>query len=426
MTVALLSIGTELTRGEIVDTNSAWLAAELTESGFDVTASWCVPDHLERITTSLQSLAKQHHIIICTGGLGPTSDDVTAAAAAQAGGVELVRDESALLAIRRRLEGRGRTPTKAHEKQADMPEGCVMLPNADGTAPGFSLQIGDATAFFLPGVPREMRRMFKDHVLGRIRPAAPNNSFQVRLRTYGLGESAVAQQLEGIEEANPGVTLGYRAHFPEVDVKVLGQAPNQASAHELVLATAEKVRERLGDIVYGEGDEDLADIVGRELRGRGWRLALAESCTGGLISHLLTSHPGASEYLIGSAVTYANSAKTRLLGVPEDTLRAHGAVSAEVAAAMAEGARRCCETDVGLAVTGIAGPTGGTSNKPVGLCFWACAHPGGTTIRDRVFRGDRTEIRTHVAHAALDLLRRVATGRGEAPDDPRLSLPPAS
>jgi len=426
MSVALLSIGTELTRGEIVDTNSAWLAAQLTECGFEVSTVWCVPDDVKRIADSIRSLATEHHIIISTGGLGPTSDDVTAAAAALAAGVEVVRDESALLAVRRRIESRGRTPTKAQEKQADIPEGCKMLPNADGTAPGFSVQVEESTAFFLPGVPREMRRMFSERVLPRIRPTAPNNTFQVRLRTYGLGESAVAQRLEGIETAHPGVVLGYRAHFPEVDVKVLGSASNLASAQELVLATTEEVRERLGDIVYGEGDEDLPGIVGRAIRARGWRLALAESCTGGLISHLLTSHPGASEYLIGAAVTYANSAKTRLLGVHEDTLRAHGAVSAEVAAAMAEGARRCCETDVGLAVTGIAGPTGGTSNKPVGLCFWACSHPQGTTIRERVFRGDRGEIRIHVAHAALDLLRRVATGRGDAPDDPRLSLPPAS
>jgi nicotinamide-nucleotide amidase len=427
MGVAILSIGTELTRGEIVDSNSAWLAAELTEAGFDVWTKWGVPDDVERISLALRALSERHRFIIATGGLGPTSDDLTAEAAAHAAKVELVRDESALLAVRRRIESRGRVATKQQEKQADIPAGSDILPNADGTAPGFSLQIGDCTTFFMPGVPREMRRMFSDHVLGRIRPAAPNNSFQIRLRTYGLGESAVAQRLEGLAEAHPGVTLAYRAHFPEVDVKVHGRATTQGAARELVVAAADEARSRLGDIVYGEGDEDLPLIVARALRGRGWRLAVAESCTGGLISHLLTSNAGASEYFIGSAVTYANSAKTRLLGVPEDTLRAHGAVSAEVAAAMAEGARRCCQVDVGIAVTGIAGPAGGTTKKPVGLCFWACSHPGGTTVRERVFRGDRGEVRTHVAHATLDLLRRVALGLDEeAPDDPRLSLPPAS
>jgi len=412
MTAAILSIGTELTRGEIVNTNAAWLSAELTAAGFTVDAIEVIADDMDRMVSTIQRIAAGHRVVIVTGGLGPTTDDMTAAAAAKAAGVSLVRDESALLAIRRRVEARGRTMNAGHEKQADLPAGADVLPNGVGTAPGFSFAIGDTPLFFLPGVPREMKRMFTDQVLPRIRPTAPNNTFQVRLRTYGLGESLVGQALKDIEGTHAGVTLGYRVHFPEVDVKVHARGANQQLARDLALRAAAEVRKRLGDVVYGEGDEAFAEMVGRAVRSRGYSLALAESCTGGLIAHMLTHYP-ASDYLVGGAVTYANSAKTRLLGVSEDTLRGHGAVSAEVAAEMAEGVRRVCETDVGLSVTGIAGPTGGTAEKPVGLVYWAVSHPGGTVVRTKVFQGEREEVQTAAAYAVLDLLRRIALGLPE-------------
>ncbi|MBL9021783.1 MAG: competence/damage-inducible protein A [Myxococcales bacterium] len=422
MAVALLSIGTELTRGEIVDTNAAWLAATLTEEGFDVACAQVVGDEHEHIVATLQRLGAEQRIVIVTGGLGPTSDDITTACAAQAAKVDLVLDESALLSIRRKVEAKGRLVTKHHEKQAEIPRGAEILPNADGTAPGYSIAIDSARFFFLPGVPREMKRMFKEQVLPRIRPIAPNDTYVVRLRTFGLPESTAAQLLEDIELEN--ISLAYRVHFPELDVKVRAKGANLAAARELATQAAAVVRERLGDVVYGEGDDSLPSITGRALRLRGWRLALAESCTGGLISHLVTSYPGASDFLIGSAVVYANSAKTRMLGVSEDTLRGHGAVSAEVAAEMAQGARRLCEVDVGLSVTGIAGPSGGSSAKPVGLVYWAVAHPGGTFVQERVFRGDRNEIQIHAAYSALDLLRRVASGLPEGSQPPVSQRPP--
>ncbi len=409
MTVALLSIGTELTRGEIVNTNAPWLASELSASGFNVATVEAVPDDLDAIVGALKRLAQTYRLVIVTGGLGPTTDDLTAAAAARAAEVELVRDESAMLAVRRRVEAFGKTMNAGLEKQADVPAGAETLANSNGTAPGFCLQLGDTPVFFLPGVPREMKRMFTEQVLPRVRPSAPNTTFQVRLRTYGLGESSIGQALEGLEAAHPGVTLGYRIQFPEVDVKVHARAASQSAAREAALRAAEEVKARLGDVVYGTGDESFPEIVGRAVRGRGWRLAVAESCTGGLILHLLTSYP-ASDYLVGGAVTYANSAKSRLLGVFEDTLRGHGAVSTEVAAEMAEGARRLCECDVALSITGIAGPTGGTATKPVGLVYWSVAHPGGTIVRDRVFVGNRDEVQLAAAYAGLDLLRRTAAG----------------
>ena len=412
MSVALLSIGTELIRGEIVNTNASWLAAELTAAGFNVAAVETAPDDVDTVANVIKRLALTHRLVIGTGGLGPTTDDLTAAAAARAAGAALVRDESALLAIRRRVESRGKVMNAGLEKQADVPAGSETLANANGTAPGFSLQIGESAAFFLPGVPREMRRMFTEQLLPRVRPAAPNNSFQVRLRTFGMGESAIGQALEGIEAAHRGVTLGYRVNFPEVDVKIHARAPSQALARDVAIAAAADVKARLGNVLYGEGDETFPEIVGRAVRGRGWRLALAESCTGGLIAHLLTTRP-ASDYLVGGAVTYATSATSRLLGVSEDTLRGHGAVSAEVAAEMAEGARRLCECDVGLGVAGTFAPTATSDGTPSGLVFSAVAHPGGTVVRDRVFNGDRDEVQLASAYAGLDLLRRVAAGMAE-------------
>ena len=412
MTVALLSIGTELTRGEIVNTNASWLAAELSASGFNVVAAEALPDDLEVVAGALKRLAQTYRLVIVTGGLGPTTDDLTAAAAAHAAAAPLVRDESAMLAVRRRVESFGKTMNAGLEKQAYFPAGAETLPNSNGTAPGFSIQLGDTPVFFLPGVPREMKRMFTEQVLPRVRPQAPNTTFQVRLRTYGLGESSIGQALEGLEAAHPGVTLGYRIQFPEVDVKVHARAASQSAAREAALRAAEEVKSRLGDVVYGTGDESFPEIVGRAVRARGWRLAVAESCTGGLVMHLLTSYP-ASDYLVGGAVTYANSAKSRLLGVFEDTLRGHGAVSTEVAAEMAEGARRLCECDVALSITGIAGPTGGTATKPVGLVYWSVAHPSGTIVRDRVFVGSRDEVQLAAAYAGLDLLRRTAAGLPE-------------
>ena len=413
MSAAILTIGTELTRGEIVNANAAWLATELTEAGFTVQAIDTVPDELDAVVAAFQRLAGVARIVIATGGLGPTTDDLTAAAAARAAGVELVRDESSVLAIRRRVESRGGTMNAGHEKQADVPAGAEILPNAEGTAPGFSMHLGGATVLCLPGVPREMKEMFLAQVLPRVRSHGESNTHQIVLRTYGMGESAVGLALDGVEAAYPGVTLGYRVHFPEVDVKVHARAAVQSMARELALRAAEDVKRRLGDVVHGEGDDTFPGIVGRARRGRGWRLAVAESCTGGLISRVLTSVAGASDYLVGGAVTYANSAKTRLLGVSEDTLRGHGAVSGEVAAEMAEGVRRLCECDVGVGVTGIAGPTGGSEEKPVGLVFWSLSHPGGTIVRSRVFPGDRDAVQTAAAYAALDLLRRAASGLPE-------------
>jgi nicotinamide-nucleotide amidase len=410
MSASVLCIGTELTRGEIVNTNATWLAGELTAIGYDVVEVTVVDDDPSRIVATLERLAAQSRVIVATGGLGPTTDDLTAAAVARAMGVALERHQPSIEAIRRRFEGLGRKMSPSNEKQADVPRGADVLPNPVGTAPGFAVTIAGARAYFLPGVPREMKRLYADHVAPQIAKTAPNLTYQIRLKTFGLPESVVGEKLSGVEVAFPGITIGYRAHFPEIEVKIHARADSHADAQALATRAAIEVRGRLGDIVYGEGDDTFPVVVGRAVRNRGWRLAMAESCTGGLVGQLLTREP-ASDFFVGGAVTYANSAKSRLLGVSEEVLRGHGAVSGEVAAAMAEGARRLADCEIAFAITGIAGPGGGTPEKPIGLVYWAVAHPGGTVVRERVFSGDRTQIQMFAAFAALALVREICLAK---------------
>ncbi len=412
MTCAVLSIGTELTRGELVNSNAAWLATELTALGFEVVELDTVDDDRSRIVAALERLASGARVVVCTGGLGPTTDDVTTEAVANALGVRLARDEVSLELIRRRLEKFGRTMTETNAKQADFPEGADILPNPVGTAPGFGVRIGECMAYFMPGVPREMTKMFLDQVTPRIRALASNNLHQSRMRTFGLPESVVGEKLAGIEQDFPGTTIGYRAHFPEIEVKVLARAASHSAAREVCERATAEVRARLGGYVFGDADDSFAGVVGRALRAKGWTLAIAESCTGGLVGHMLTREPGASDFLLLDAVTYANSAKARVLGIDEDTIRWHGAVSSEVAAAMAVGAKRISGADVALALTGVAGPSGGGEQKPVGTVFLALARPDGTTdVKHRVFPGERLQIQTLASYAGLQLLRELCTPR---------------
>jgi len=274
------------------------------------------------------------------------------------------------------------------------------------------VRIGECVAYFMPGVPREMKKMFEEQVVPRVRALAQNNLYQLRMRTFGLPESVVGERLAGVEAAFPGTVIGYRAHFPEIEVKVLSRAASHAAARDLCERATAEVRARLGSHVFGEAEDTFAAVVGRALRGRGWSLAIAESCTGGLVGHMLTREPGASDFLLLDAVTYANSAKSRILGVDEETIRWHGAVSSEVAAAMAQGARRVSGADVALALTGIAGPSGGSEEKPVGTVYIAVARPDGTTdVKHRVFGGDRTQIQTLAAYAGLQLVRELCATR---------------
>ncbi len=411
MKAATLTLGTELTRGELVDTNGAWLADELTSLGVEVLAQLTVDDDPGRIERAVSALAADVDVIVVTGGLGPTSDDRTAASVASLLGEELVRHPGVLERVRELWRSRGREMPASNAKQADLPASASVLPNPMGTAPGFRVRVAGADAFFMPGVPREMRRIFVDSVAPALAPRVARRSHQIHLRTFGRSESDLADALEGIEQAHPGITLGYRAHFPEIELKVLARAGDELAAEQLAAEVAEELRRRLGRTIFGERDDTFPGVVGRELRDRGLSLALAESCTGGLVGAKLTSVPGSSEYLLLDAVVYANSAKEKLLGVRQETLRGFGAVSAETAAQMAEGARRVAAADLAVSVTGIAGPGGGTDEKPVGTVYFGVARAGARTHTFlRNLPGDRERIRELAAYVAMESIRRAARG----------------
>jgi nicotinamide-nucleotide amidase len=406
MTAAVLCIGTELTRGELLNSNATWLAESLTRMGLEVTAVDCVDDDRERIEAYLRRLSSQHRVLVCTGGLGPTTDDITTECAARVAGVGLTRDPASLQAIEARLRRYGySTLAPSNAKQADFPEGARVLPNANGTAPGFCIKLHDCASYFMPGVPSEMKAMFETHIAPDLAALVSESRHQIVLRCFGLPESAVNDRLAGVE-ATYGVLIGYRASLPEIEVKVLARASSNDAAAALARRAADEVRARLGDHVYGEGFGSLPEHVGTLLTARGLTLAIAESCTGGLAAELVTRIPGSSRYFLGGVVAYANSAKTTLLGVPSELIASHGAVSAEVARAMAEGVRSRLGADLGLAFTGIAGPDGGTEQKPVGLVHWALARADGTEQRERVFPGARLDVRRRAAFAGFDLIRR--------------------
>ena len=412
MTAAVLSIGTELTRGELVNTNAAWLGEELTELGFEVVEHATVDDQLDRIVTLIRRFAETNTVVVVTGGLGPTSDDLTTAAAAAAAGVELRRDERVVEGIRQKFKAFGRVMPESNAKQGDFPEGAQVLPNPVGTAPGFAMSLEEARFFFVPGVPREMKHIFHESIVPAIAALAEPRTHQVHIRTFGMTESGVAQALGALEKKHKGLTLGYRAHFPEIEVKVHVRDDSAPEAERRSESIAEEVRALLGDAVFGGRADSFAEAVGKALRDKGKTLAVAESCTGGRVGEMLTRVPGASNYLMLDAVVYANSAKEAVLGVGQDILRAHGAVSAETAAAMAEGALRVAGADIAVSITGIAGPDGGTEDKPVGTIWFGLARRGERTItKHRKLPWGRERVQILASYVALELVRRAALGR---------------
>ena len=412
MTAAILSIGTELTRGELINTNAAWLGEELTKLGFEVAEHATVDDDLDRIVMLIRRFSEQHRVVIATGGLGPTSDDLTTEAAAKAGGVALRRDQSVVEGIREKFKAFGRVMPESNAKQGDFPEGADVLPNAMGTAPGFAMTLDRARMFFVPGVPREMEHIFRESILPAIAPLAERRTHQVHIRTFGMTESGVSQAVRHLEQEHEGLTLGYRAHFPEIEVKVHVRAETAREATECAEAIASEVRRILGDAVFGGKEDSFAEVVGAALRDKGKTLAVAESCTGGQVGEMLTRIPGASDYLLLDAVVYANSAKEAVLGVSTDLLRAHGAVSSEAAAAMAEGALRVAGADIAVSITGIAGPGGGSEDKPVGTVWFGLARKGQPTVtKHRKLPWGRDRVQTLSAYVALELVRRAVLGR---------------
>ncbi len=408
-TIAVLTIGDELLNGEMADTNTAAIAAILEPEGYRVREALTVNDEEGDICEALHYLANRREVVIVTGGLGPTDDDLTAQAAARAFGLKTTADPGALEQINRHFSRLGLPMHPGNAKQASIPVGAAILPNTRGTAPGFEMRQGETDLFFLPGVPEEMTAMLRGAVLPALqqRGGSPAPQQERILTVFGLSEPKTESLLKK-QPFPAGVNLAFGVDFPLVHVKL--RAAGEGSPGRLEQAE-EMTRRALGEFVATSNKEPLADCVGRLLTERGQTLSLAESCTGGLIAKLLTDLPGASAFLERGAVTYANSAKKAWLGVGESLLEEHGAVSAECARAMAQGVRQAAATDLALAVTGIAGPDGGTLEKPVGTVFIAMASRDQMWVKGYRFAGDRQKIRLLTATMALDWLRRHLTGQ---------------
>jgi len=403
----LLAIGSELLGPLRSDTNTLWLTARLLEAGIEVGARGTITDDAALLEHALRAALERADVVLATGGLGPTADDLTREAAAAALGRRLRRDPGLLQALRDRFASFGRRMSPVNEKQADVIEGAVVLPNARGTAPGQRIEHEGRMLVLLPGPPGEMQPMFEEQVLPLLRGRAGGRILRTRvLRIAAMPESEVDALVAPLyrDVRNPRTTiLGAPG---EVELHLTGEGASVEEAEERIESLARGMRERLAERIYSEDGRDLPKVVAALLRERGLSLAVAESCTGGLLAARLTDVPGASAFLERAFVTYSNRAKVEELGVEASLLERKGAVSEEVAAAMAAGARRAARTDVGVAVTGIAGPEGGTAEKPVGLVFVALDGTAGTRVRHGRHPGGRERVRFQATQVALEMLRR--------------------
>jgi nicotinamide-nucleotide amidase len=399
----IIAQGEEIVSGALVDSNSARICTRLGEVGLVPGRITAVGDVLDDLVSAFREAAARSRVVVSTGGLGPTSDDLTAEAVARAFDRPLREDPVALAQIEARYASRGRTMPPLNRKQAMLPDGARVLENTLGTAPGFLVEVAGSVIHCLPGPPFEMRPMLDRWVVPDVaaRFSLPPRRTIV-LRCFGMPESVAAERMAGF--ARDGVEIGYRAAMPEVHVK-LHVSPGVDTEPLL-----DEARARLGDVVFGVDTGDLASVCHHHLQRRGETVAVAESCTGGRLGAMLTAMPGASRTFVGGALVYANREKIRQCGVPSALLDVHGAVSEPVARALAEGMRAACETTWGLSVTGIAGPDGGTPEKPVGTVWVACAGPNGTSTRLVRAPYDRERVMAFAAGNALDLLRRATVG----------------
>ncbi len=411
MKLEVLTIGTELLLGYTVDTNAAELGRALAAAGAEITRHTTVADRPEAIRASVVEALDRTGFVITTGGLGPTRDDMTKTVVADLFGKRLLLDERLLANIRARFDRMGRPMPASNRTQAEVPEDAVILPNARGTAPG--LWVEDArgrTVVLLPGVPREMQGLLVEEVLPRI-VARQGGDRRVVLsrtvRTTGVSESALAERVGPIEPDIAPLTLAYLPSVEGVDLRVTAWGLELEDAAARLTAVVARLKVAVGEHGYGEDDADLAAVLLEALRTGRHRLAVAESCTGGMVGERITNIPGASDTFIGGVVAYADVIKTAALKVPLETLEAYGAVSEETVRAMAEGAQRLFSADCTIAVTGIAGPGGGTPEKPVGTVWLAARVHTNTRALKRVLPGDRDDVRRRAAQAGLDLLRRL-------------------
>ncbi len=406
----ILCVGTELLLGDIVNTNAKELSAALRGLGIGVYWQSVVGDNPERLRRAAQTARERANLIITTGGLGPTYDDLTKDVVCQVFGVKTVMHEEEAEKIRAFFAQKGREMPANNLRQAMLPEGCTVFSNGNGTAPGFAFTAGETTVIQLPGPPREMRLMLETGVIPYLRGATDEILVSKDIRIFGLGESSVEARLHDYMESLTNPTLAPYAGTAEVRLRATAMAPDEATAEKMLEPVVAKVRAELGDLVYAVDEPKLESVCLRLLNERGLTFAAAESCTGGLIAKRFTDQSGASSAFMGGVVCYTNYVKHHVLGVPQETLDEFGAVSAQTAKAMAEGARRVCGSDLAVSVTGCAGPNSDERGTPVGTGFVGFASPEGTVVKPIQMGKDREWARVYAASFAFDLIRRYLTG----------------
>ena len=411
MNAEIIAVGSEMLTPHRVDTNSLYLTEQLNELGIDVVFKSIVGDDMRRLVAAAEHGMFRSDIVIFSGGLGPTEDDLTREAVAEALGVGLHRDAEIVAKLEKRFADRGWKMTPNNAKQADVIEGATVLPNPNGTASGQWL-VGqfegrEVIVVLLPGPPHEMKGLFENEVRERLRAKVPPaHLFTRTLKIAMLGESAVDTRVAPIYKKFPEVETTILAGAGEIELHFKAHGTTLDAAQARADEVAGLVEDELDDAVYSRNGESLEQIVGYWLQMRNATVAVAESCTGGMLAERLTSISGSSRYFLGGANDYSNVLKTELAGVPAEMIERHGAVSREVAAALAEGIRYRCESTLGVGITGVAGPGGGSLEKPVGLVFHAVASDSGTEVVERKFPGDRKRIRRFASTMALDMLRK--------------------
>ena len=415
MKIGILTIGNELMNGRVTDANASFIAREINLQGWSVEAIMSVGDDFASIKNRLDYLLSMADAVICSGGLGPTSDDITTAAIAQAFGLPLYTDENVLSFIKDIFTKFNLRWVENNAKQAMFPQGAEIIPNSRGTAPGFSLPVEGKLIFVIPGVPAEAKMMMTEGVIPALRKHFPQNeqyAAKQTIKTFGLSEAAVDDRLKDIDFDSMGVSIGFYPVFPENHIVLIARSKNQEEAQRNLQKAQDEVSSRVQDYIFAYGEQTLEEVIAGLLTEKKLIIAVAESCTGGLITSRLTDVSGSSDYLERGLVTYSNTAKINMLSVPAEVIEKHGAVSEETARLMAEGVRKLAGTDLGLSSTGIAGPTGGTKEKPVGTVYLALADSKQTICHHYTFRWDRIRNKHVFSETALMMLKNFLQGKG--------------
>ncbi|MCI0406844.1 MAG: competence/damage-inducible protein A [candidate division Zixibacteria bacterium] len=413
MKAEIITIGNELLSGATLDTNSAYLAEKLSAVGILVVRRTTVPDAVEPIAEAIEEARGRVAFIVTTGGLGPTNDDVTKKALTRVSGKPLVLHEEILKKVEERFRRRGEKMPLVNQNQALLPSGAKWFVNNYGTAPGILIEEGEKRLIALPGVPREMKGIFEEEVIPYLSKAFGTASAVVRrrLRTTGLAESALYEKIRRVIPEGEGLHFAFLPSYYGVDLRLEVSEREKEEAEKLLEEKLARIRPLLGDFLYAEGETAMEEAVGRLLLVTKKKLAAAESCTGGLVAKRITDVPGSSDYFERGLVTYANEAKHELLGVPQKLFKTVGAVSPEVATRMAVGVRKLAKADIGIGVTGIAGPGGGSAEKPVGLTYIALADRKKSWVQKFIFSGDREINRLRGSQAALNMVRLYLLGK---------------